>query len=149
MQARNAIRFAEDMKLLPNVTVPGVYLSYTSRKVRASLIGYFLRFRHYCGVASCACNGGCFAMVMLNMWLIVQVLVSAWIEGEKLSETKAADLLPLIRTALNCYLMQLLESGFLHADPHPGNLLRTPDGRLCVLDFGLMTEVRQSCPEFS
>lgn len=37
--------------------------------------------------------------------------------------------------------MQLLESGFLHADPHPGNLLRTPDGRLCVLDFGLMTEV--------
>lgn len=29
-------------------------------------------------------------------------------------------------------------------DPHPGNLLRTPDGKLCVLDFGLMTEV--SCP---
>lgn len=58
-----------------------------------------------------------------------------------MSDTKAADLLPLISTALNCYLMQLLESGFLHADPHPGNLLRTPDGRLCVLDFGLMTEV--------
>jgi len=40
VQARNAIRFSEDMKSLPNVTVPGVYLSYTSRKVRASLIGY-------------------------------------------------------------------------------------------------------------
>lgn len=41
VQARNAIRFSEDMKSLPNVTVPGVYLSYTSRKVRASRIVYF------------------------------------------------------------------------------------------------------------
>ncbi len=29
----------------------------------------------------------------------------------------------------------------LHADPHPGNLLRTADGKICILDFGLMTEV--------
>ena len=71
-----------------------------------------------------------------------QVLTSAWVEGEKLSESRAADLGSLVTTALNCYLIQLLETGFLHADPHPGNLLRTPDGKLCVLDFGLMTEVR-------
>lgn len=44
-------------------------------------------------------------------------------------------------TLLNCYLIQLLETGFLHADPHPGNLIRTPDGKICILDFGLMTEV--------
>lgn len=32
--------------------------------------------------------------------------------------------------------MQLLDTGFFHADPHPGNLIRTPDGKLAVLDFG-------------
>ena len=47
----------------------------------------------------------------------------------------------LCTTLLNCYLIQLLETGFLHADPHPGNLIRTPQGQICILDFGLMTEV--------
>lgn len=45
-------------------------------------------------------------------------------------------------TLLNSYLVQLLDNGFLHADPHPGNFLLQDDGTLCVLDFGLMTEVR-------
>jgi aarF domain-containing kinase len=35
--------------------------------------------------------------------------------------------------------MQLLETGFIHADPHPGNLIRTNDGKLCIVDFGLVT----------
>ena len=39
--------------------------------------------------------------------------------------------------------MQLLETGFFHADPHPGNLIRTTDGRLCILDFGLVTEMNE------
>lgn len=46
-------------------------------------------------------------------------------------------------TLLNSYLVQLLDNGFLHADPHPGNFLLQDDGTLCVLDFGLMTEVRR------
>jgi len=47
----------------------------------------------------------------------------------------------LCTTLLNAYLIQLLETGHLHADPHPGNLIRTLDGKICILDFGLMTEV--------
>ncbi|CAL8467304.1 g6841 [Coccomyxa elongata] len=70
-----------------------------------------------------------------------EVLTTAWVQGEKLSESTAADVRELCSTLLNCYLIQLLETGLLHADPHPGNLLRTADGRICILDFGLMTEV--------
>ncbi|CAK9141479.1 unnamed protein product [Ilex paraguariensis] len=35
----------------------------------------------------------------------------------------------------------LLDTGFFHADPHPGNLIRTPDGKLAILDFGLVTKL--------
>jgi predicted unusual protein kinase regulating ubiquinone biosynthesis (AarF/ABC1/UbiB family) len=34
-----------------------------------------------------------------------------------------------------------LEHGFFHADPHPGNLLAMPDGRLAYLDFGMMSQM--------
>ena len=44
-------------------------------------------------------------------------------------------------SSLRLAYVQLLETGFLHADPHPGNLLRTPDGKICILDYGLMTQV--------
>ena len=35
----------------------------------------------------------------------------------------------------------MLETGTLHCDPHPGNLLRTTDGRLCILDWGMVTRL--------
>ncbi|KAH7332390.1 hypothetical protein KP509_20G085000 [Ceratopteris richardii] len=72
-----------------------------------------------------------------------KVLTTKWIDGEKLSESKEADVPQLLSVALNCYLIQLLETGFLHADPHPGNLLRTTNGQVCVLDFGLMLQVTE------
>lgn len=76
------------------------------------------------------------------MYLIYeQVLVTSWIEGEKLSKLKKDDSGRLMPVALNCYLSQLLESGYVHVDPHPGNLMQTVDGRLGVLDFGLMIQV--------
>ncbi|CAI5514854.1 unnamed protein product [Closterium sp. Naga37s-1] len=72
-----------------------------------------------------------------------RVLTTEWVQGEKLSDAQTADVSSLVTLALNCYLIQLLETGFLHADPHPGNLLRTSDGKLCILDFGFMTEVTE------
>ncbi|VAH38134.1 unnamed protein product [Triticum turgidum subsp. durum] len=60
-----------------------------------------------------------------------RVLIMEWVEGVRLSEVR------------DLYLVELLEYGFYHADPHPGNLLRTIDGKLAYLDFGMMGEFRQ------
>lgn len=55
--------------------------------------------------------------------------------GKRISPEKVNRL--LIRT----YLKQLLEDGFFHADPHPGNLLVMPDGRLAFFDFGMVGRI--------
>lgn len=42
---------------------------------------------------------------------------------------------------LSCSLKQLLEVGFFHADPHPGNLVATKEGSLVYFDFGMMGNI--------
>jgi ubiquinone biosynthesis protein len=39
------------------------------------------------------------------------------------------------------YLQQILEDGFFHADPHPGNVFVTDDGRLALIDLGMVARV--------
>ena len=70
-----------------------------------------------------------------------RVLTMEWIRGYKLVDAKPEEINRLANIGITCYLMQLLETGFFHADPHPGNMLRTEDGKLCIIDFGLMSEL--------
>ncbi|KAF3789536.1 Uncharacterized protein EJ110_NYTH17988 [Nymphaea thermarum] len=70
-----------------------------------------------------------------------KVLTTEWIEGEKLSQSTESDVGELVNVGVICYLKQLLDTGFFHADPHPGNLIRTPEGKLAILDFGLVTKL--------
>ncbi|KAI9134134.1 AarF/ABC1/UbiB kinase family protein [Acaryochloris sp. CCMEE 5410] len=76
-----------------------------------------------------------------------RVLTMEWITGTKLNQpekiqAQGIDARHLIDVGVNCSLRQLLEHGFFHADPHPGNLLATPDGKLAYLDFGMMSEIK-------
>jgi len=76
-----------------------------------------------------------------------RVLTMEWITGVKLTNLDAVkaqgiDAPYLIEVGVQCSLRQLLEHGFFHADPHPGNLLATPEGQLAYLDFGMMSEVK-------
>ncbi|MDP7327307.1 MAG: AarF/ABC1/UbiB kinase family protein [Prochlorococcaceae cyanobacterium ETNP7_MAG_30] len=75
-----------------------------------------------------------------------RVLTMEWFDGVKLTNLDSVKRLgidpnEMVEIGVNCSLQQLLEHGFFHADPHPGNLLALPDGRLCYLDFGMMSEV--------
>jgi predicted unusual protein kinase regulating ubiquinone biosynthesis (AarF/ABC1/UbiB family) len=76
-----------------------------------------------------------------------RVLTMEWVTGTKLTNLDAIraqniEARDLIETGVQCSLRQLLEHGFFHADPHPGNLLATPEGKLAYLDFGMMSEVK-------
>jgi len=69
------------------------------------------------------------------------VLVTEWVDGTRLDLDASPDVPRLCGVAINAYLTMLLDTGTLHCDPHPGNLLRTTDGKLCILDFGMCLEV--------
>ncbi|KAJ4775547.1 Protein kinase superfamily protein [Rhynchospora pubera] len=63
--------------------------------------------------------------------------------GEKLQVEAKDHLLDLVNKGVRASLVQLLETGLLHADPHPGNLRYTPDGRIGFLDFGLLCKMEK------
>jgi predicted unusual protein kinase regulating ubiquinone biosynthesis (AarF/ABC1/UbiB family) len=81
-----------------------------------------------------------------------RVLTLEWIEGCKLTDTvtlEAGNLDPnqLIEIGVTAGLRQLLEFGFFHADPHPGNLFALADGRMAYIDFGMMDQLDQTTKE--
>jgi len=80
------------------------------------------------------------------------VLTLEWIEGFKLTDTtqiQAAglDTDSLIEIGVTAGLQQLLEYGFFHADPHPGNLFAMADGRIAYIDFGMMDQLDENTKE--
>ncbi|MEM9087367.1 MAG: AarF/ABC1/UbiB kinase family protein [Cyanobacteria bacterium P01_F01_bin.53] len=80
------------------------------------------------------------------------VLTMEWINGCKLTDTdqvKKAGLVSndLVEIGVTSGLRQLLEFGFFHADPHPGNLFAMPDGRMAYIDFGMTDQLDQLTKE--
>ena len=76
-----------------------------------------------------------------------RVLTMEWIDGTKLTDiaaiqAKGIDATHLIEIGVECSLRQLLEHGFFHADPHPGNLLAMENNKLAYLDFGMMSRIK-------
>ena len=76
-----------------------------------------------------------------------RVLTMEWITGTKLSnikevEAQGINATHLVEVGVECSLRQLLEHGFFHADPHPGNLLAMSNGKLAYLDFGMMSNIK-------
>jgi len=75
-----------------------------------------------------------------------RVLTLEYAPGIKISQYDAIEAAGLDRARLaglgaTAYLMQLLDFGFFHADPHPGNLAVTTDGSLIFYDFGMMGSI--------
>lgn len=81
-----------------------------------------------------------------------RVLTLEWIDGLKLTNTDSVreaglDRDLLIGIGVTSGLRQLLEFGFFHADPHPGNLFAMRDGRMAYIDFGMMDQLDEITKE--
>ncbi|HEY0546472.1 MAG TPA: AarF/ABC1/UbiB kinase family protein [Pyrinomonadaceae bacterium] len=77
-----------------------------------------------------------------------RVLTMDFIRGTKVVDleglkARRISAVKVNRLLIRTYLKQLLEDGFFHADPHPGNLLVMDNGRLAFFDFGMTGRITQ------
>jgi predicted unusual protein kinase regulating ubiquinone biosynthesis (AarF/ABC1/UbiB family) len=75
-----------------------------------------------------------------------RVLTMEYVEGKKITDLGPLGRLeldgaPLADDLFAAYLEQILVHGVFHADPHPGNVLITPDGSIALLDIGMVARV--------
>ncbi|MEH2364572.1 ABC1 kinase family protein [Nostoc sp.] len=81
-----------------------------------------------------------------------RVLTLEYLPGIKISQYEALEAAGLDRKAIarqgaQAYLIQLLNSGFFHADPHPGNIAVSASGALIFYDFGMMGRIKANVRE--
>jgi ubiquinone biosynthesis protein len=73
-----------------------------------------------------------------------RVLTTEWIEGRSLTDPGAigsTDRIDLANRITRGFLACALDHGFFHADLHEGNMILAPDGRLVLVDFGIMGRI--------
>ncbi len=76
-----------------------------------------------------------------------RVIVMEYMEGTKIDALAPAisagrmNGQRVVESVVEAYIQMMLVDGLFHADPHPGNLLVTDDGRLVLLDFGMVVRV--------
>ncbi len=81
-------------------------------------------------------------------WTCERLNVQECLEGVPGRDLAAVDAMgldrvQLARTGAGLVLKMVLEDGFFHADPHPGNIFYMPDGAIGVIDFGMVGRVTE------
>ncbi|WIA38859.1 hypothetical protein OEZ86_002136 [Tetradesmus obliquus] len=136
-EAANATRFAQLFAFMPEVVVPTMYSQLTTPRV---LVMQWIEGERLRSASSQAPGAAGLAGVAGS-----SSSSSSSSSGSRVlaaaDAARVAEDLRLVEIGVRCSLEQMLEEGFYHADPHPGNLLKTKDGRLAYLDFGMMGEV--------
>lgn len=72
-----------------------------------------------------------------------KILVLEFVKGCKITDLAkmkewGIDPTKIAHSGMHIYLTQIFEFGFFHADPHPGNIIIQEDGRICLIDFGMV-----------
>jgi ubiquinone biosynthesis protein len=77
-----------------------------------------------------------------------QLLIIEYAEGCKITDVKQLrewelDPTKIAERGMDIYLTQIFEFGYFHADPHPGNIIIQENGRICLIDFGMVGKLMQ------
>lgn len=75
------------------------------------------------------------------------VLTMEFVQGCRIDDVDSVraynvDPVHIADVGFHAYIRQIFRDGFFHADPHPGNLLVSPEGQLIFLDFGMVALIR-------
>lgn len=72
-----------------------------------------------------------------------RVLVLEFIEGTRIDrlDPSRIDVSRVVAKLVELYIQMMLVDGLFHADPHPGNIMVAPDGRIVLVDFGMTVRV--------
>lgn len=78
-----------------------------------------------------------------------RILTMEYIAGCKITDVPQLEAWGLsaekiVEKGMEIYLMQIFEKGFFHADPHPGNIIVRPDGKIVLIDFGMVGKLLKS-----
>jgi len=81
------------------------------------------------------------------------VLTLEYIDGIKVSDLQSLDKAGsdrklIARRGADAFLMMVLNHGFFHGDPHPGNVLILPDNVICLLDYGMVGRLDEGLRTF-
>lgn len=76
--------------------------------------------------------------LLIMEWLDGEPLLTATFQSTEHNGDVKAERKQIANLLLRIFFQQICLDGFFHADPHPGNLLYLPDGRLALLDFGMV-----------
>ncbi|MDI6715289.1 MAG: AarF/ABC1/UbiB kinase family protein [Thermodesulfovibrio sp.] len=81
-----------------------------------------------------------------------RILVMEKVEGVRIDNIEALTQMGLnvkkiFKTIIDIYFIQIFEHGFFHGDPHPGNLIVTEDGRIVMVDFGIVGKIDEEFQE--
>lgn len=82
-----------------------------------------------------------------------KVLVMEWLDGSPLNRVDGETLKPgegqeIAEKVAKVFLNMIFVNGFYHADPHPGNIMLMPDGRVALLDFGMVGRLSSRIREY-
>ena len=90
--------------------------------------------------------GGVYIPKVYDEFSTRRLIVTEWIDGCKLSECPPEEIKEFITVGQESFLTQLLQIGFFHSDPHPGNIMKMNDqskGKIALIDFGLVASLQQ------